>query len=139
MTPGQLRAMADEMERSAAGIDADEHERRLAMVRGGAPDEGAGGAAGTVNPTVRHVEVDGIPVDVDMRVVSDVRTMRTIGRARKGTDEDATFAALELFDRILGDQRGRVERELSDADGFCGVDRYVSFAMRLFEEVGAKN
>lgn len=155
MTPAQLRAMADEMESKSVGITADEHERRISVVRGGAPDETSReherelekmweDAAPTSDETkdpgyMRHVTVDGIKVDVDMRVIMDIRTMRIIGRARKGSDEDATFASIELFDRILGDQREEVEAALSDEDGFCPVDQYVTFAMRLFEEVGAKN
>lgn len=137
MTPAQLRAMADEKEARSGGITADEHERRLSVVRGEAPEEAP--TEVPADTTVRHAVVDGIEIDVDMRTIMDIRTMRIIGRARKGSDEDATFAAIELFDRLLGDQRERVERELSDADGFCPVERYVSFAMRLFEEVGAKN
>ena len=110
MTPDQLRAMADEME------------------------------GGGVRPGyMRRVEVDGITVDVDMRVISDIRTMRIIADVQGRDDTASAFAAIRLFDRILGDQRERVEKALSDADGYCPVDRYVNFAMRLFEAVGAKN
>ena len=110
MTPDQLRAMADEME------------------------------GGGVRPGyMRRVEVDGITVDVDMRVIADIRTMRIIADVQGRDDAESAFAAIKLFDRILGDQREAVEKALSDADGFCPVDRYVNFAMRLFEAVGAKN
>lgn len=110
MTPDQLRAMADEM-------------------------EGEGKRPGYM----RRVEVDGITVDVDMRVISDIRTMRIIAEMHGKDDSESAFAAIKLFDRILGEQRDAVEKALSDADGFCPVERYVSFAMRLFEAVGAKN
>ncbi|MDM8162412.1 hypothetical protein [Collinsella intestinalis] len=110
MTPEQLRAMADEM-------------------------EGAGQRPGYM----RRVEVDGIEVDVDMRIIADIRTMRIIADVQGRDDTASAFAAIRLFDRILGDQRGMVEKALSDADGYCPVDRYVTFAMRLFEAVGAKN
>lgn len=110
MTPDQLRAMADEME---------DGERRPGYMR--------------------HVEVDGIEVDVDMRIIADIRTMRIIADVQGKDDSESAFAAIRLFDCILGDQRERVEKALSDADGFCPVDRYVTFAMRLFEAVGAKN
>lgn len=110
MTPAQLRAMADEM-------------------------EGGGARPGYM----RRVEVDGITVDVDMRVIADIRTMRIIADVQGKNDADSAFAAIKLFDRILGDQREMVEKALSDADGYCPVDRYVNFAMRLFEAVGAKN
>ena len=110
MTPEQLRAMADEME-------------------GGDKRPGY----------MRHVTVDGIAVDVDMRVITDIRTMRIIADVQGRDDAESAFAAIRLFDRILGAQRETVEAALSDEDGFCPVERYVTFAMRLFEEVGAKN
>lgn len=110
MTPDQLRAMADEME--------GEDKRPGYM---------------------RRVEVDGIAVDVDMRVIADIRTMRIIADVQGKDDAESAFAAIRLFDRILGDQREAVERALSDADGYCPVERYVAFAMKLFEAVGAKN
>lgn len=110
MTPEQLRAMADEM-------------------------EGGGARPGYM----RRVEVDGIEVDVDMRIIADIRTMRIIADVQGKDDTESAFAAIRLFDRILGDQRDAVENELSDEDGFCPVERYVGFAMRLFEAVGAKN
>ena len=88
---------------------------------------------------MRCVEVDGIEVDVDMRIIADIRTMRIIADVQGRDDTASAFAAIRLFDRILGDQRERVEAALSDADGYCPVERYVNFAMRLFEAVGAKN
>ena len=111
MTPEQLRAMADAM-------------------------EGAG--AGDAGGSVRHVEVGGIHVDVDMRVLGDVRTLRLVRDAQKGGERGA-FAALDLFDRMLGDQREAVEKELSDEDGFCSSEAYMRFCTELFEAVGAKN
>ena len=127
MTPAQLRAMADEMEAKTHGITADEHERALEkMWEGAAPTSDEPKRPGYM----RRVEVDGIEVDVDMRIIADVQ-----GK----DDSESAFAAIRLFDRILGDQRERVEKALSDADGYCPVDRYVNFAMRLFEAVGAKN
>lgn len=150
MTPEQLRAMADEMESRSVGITADEHERRLSVVRGGAGRdteralekmyEDAARLDDAPRPGyMRHTEVDGISVDVDMRVIKDIRTMRIIADVQGKDDAESAFAAIKLFDRILGDQREEVEKALSDDDGFCPVDRYVTFAMRLFEAVGAKN
>ena len=110
MTPDQLRAMADEMEGG---------ERRPGYMR--------------------RAEVDGIEVDVDMRIIADIRTMRIIADVQGKDDDESAFAAIRLFDRILGDQREAVEKALSDEDGFCPVEKYVTFAMRLFEAVGAKN
>lgn len=110
MTPDQLRAMADEME-------------------GGEKRPGY----------MRRVTVDGIDVDVNMRIIADIRTMRIIADVQGKDNSESAFAAIKLFDRILGDQREAVEAALSDADGYCPVERYVTFAMRLFEAVGAKN
>ena len=110
MTPDQLRAMADELEGD---------EKRPGYMR--------------------RVEVDGIALDVDMRVLKDVRTMRMLAEIRRCPEEESAFAILELFDRILGDQRAEVERALADADGFCESDRYLVFCNRVFEAVGAKN
>lgn len=131
MTPAQLRALADEMERPS-GIDAEEHERRIEAIRGGKSPESRGPGY------MRHVEIDGIPLDIDMRAVTDIRTTRTIAKVQKG-GADAAFAAIELFDRILGDQVGRVEAALGDEDGYCSAERYSDFAARIFEAVGAKN
>ena len=136
MTPERLRAMADEMEAKTPGITADEHTRALEkMWEGAAPTSDEPKRPGYM----RRVEVDGITVDVDMRVISDIRTMRIIADVQGKDDSESAFAAIRLFDRILGDQREAVEAALSDADGFCPVERYVEFAMRLFEAVGAKN
>ena len=136
MTPAQLRAMADEMEAKTPGITADEHERALEkMWEGSAPTSDEPKRPGYM----RLVTVEGITVDVDMRVIADIRTMRIIADVQGKDDSESAFAAIRLFDRILGDQREMVEKALSDADGFCPVDRYVTFAMRLFEAVGAKN
>lgn len=154
LTPEQLRAIADEMEARGKGITSDEHERRVSAIRGGKPyepqrDDGISiermresaaklDAAAIRADCVRHVVIDGIPLDIDMRMVSDIRTMRMIGEIQKG-GEGSTFAAVELFDRILGDQREAVEDALSDADGYCPADAYCEFAVRIFEAVGAKN
>ena len=139
MTPAQLRAMADEMETRARGVTAEEHERRLSVVRGEVADETADAPDAARPGYMRHATVDGIDVDVDMRVIKDIRTMRIIADVQGKDDAESAFAAIRLFDRILGDRREEVEAALSDEDGFCPVDRYVTFAMRLFEEVGAKN
>ena len=108
MTPDQLRALADEMEADA---------------RPG---------------YMRRIEIDGIPLEIDMRAMADIHALRAIGEIQKG-GEGSTFAAVELFDRILGDQREAVEDALSDADGYCPADAYCEFAVRIFEAVGAKN
>ena len=136
MTPAQLRAMADEMEGKTPDDARRDHERALEkMWEGAAPTSDEPKRPGYM----RRVEVDGIEVDVDMRIIADIRTMRIIADVQGRDDTASAFAAIRLFDRILGDQREAVEAALSDADGYCPVDRYVDFAMRIFEAVGAKN
>lgn len=151
ITPEQLRAMADKIEAKSCGITAEEHERRIRAARGEDWDEATRVTEKTWESAakldeepkrpgyMRRVEVDGITVDVDMRVIADIRTMRIIADVQGKDDAESAFAAIKLFDRILGDQREDVEAALSDEDGFCPVERYVTFAMRLFEAVGAKN
>lgn len=136
MTPEQLRELAAQMEEGRAGADADEHERRISVIRGDKPAEAGEEEARPGN--MRRIEVDGIPLDIDMRAVSDIRTLRAIGEIQKGGN-GSTFAAVELFDRILGDCREAVEAALSDEDGYCPADAYCDFAVRIFEAVGAKN
>lgn len=87
---------------------------------------------------IRHVEVDGIGVDVDMRVVGDIRTLRLVGKAGKDGSE-GFFATVELFDTVLGDQVERVERALADGSGNVPAAKYLAFCERVFEAVGAKN
>lgn len=136
MTPDQLRALADEMEARPSGVDADEHERRIEAIRGGKTGEASG--TGASPGYMRRIEIDGITLDIDMRAMADIRTLRAIGEIQKG-GEGSTFAAVELFDRILGDGQEAVEAALSDEDGYCPADKYCEFAVRIFEAVGAKN
>lgn len=110
LTPERLRAMADEME----------------------------GREPARPGYMRRVEVDGIALDVDMRVVKDVRTLRLVGEIQKG-GPDSAFKMLDLFDLLLGDKRAEVEGKLADADGFTDAERYMAFCEKVFEAVGAKN
>lgn len=134
-TPEQLRAMADEMEaKRGAGITADEHERRLSVIRGGVEYEQEQQEPGCIN----HVEVDGIALDIDMRRVKDLRTLRLVAEVQKG-GSDSLAATLELADFVLGDQREKVERAVTDKDGFIDAVKYTDVFAKLFEAVGAKN
>lgn len=117
LTPEQLRELADKMEQEGGGaIDYNDLTEQ-------------------VKPYVRIVELDGIKVKIDMRRVKDYRTVAMVARINKGE----TFAAVELFDFLLGDEQDKVIERLSDADGFCDVETFVTFCTRLLEEVGAKN
>lgn len=134
MTPAQLRRLADEMEAGASrGISADEHERRLSAIRGFSEVEEP------VAPGyMRHVEVDGIRLDIDMRRVKDLRTLRLVAKINE-KGPGSLQATLDLADFILGDQREKVEAVATDSDGFVDAERYTSIFMKLFQEVGAKN
>lgn len=89
-------------------------------------------------PTVRTVEVDGVTVDVDMRVIKDIRTVRKLREIERLGDRGG-MEALDLFDRVLGDQAERVIDALSDEDGYCSVEAYSTFVGHVFRAVGAKN
>lgn len=146
MTPEQLRALADEMEREPSGIYADEHERRIKALRGGkerSPERELEkmreeAASEKRSEHVRHVEVDGIPLDIDMRRVKDLRTLRLVADVQKG-GSGSLAATLELADFVLGDQRAKVERAVTDEDGFVDAVKYTEVFTKLFEAVGAKN
>lgn len=135
MTPEQLRAMADEMEAKTPGITANEHERALEKMWEGA-------ASTSDEPKrpgyMRTVDVDGVTVDVDMRVVGDIRTLRLIAAVDKG-GPDAVQNIMRLFDRLFGEQQDRIIDALSDEDGFCSAHRFTEFCVHLLNEVGAKN
>ena len=135
MTPAQLRAMADEMEVNTSGITAREHERALEkMWEGAAPTSDEPKRPGYM----RTVDVDGITVDVDMRVVGDIRTLRLIASVDRG-GPDAVQNIMRLFDRLFGEQQDRIIDALSDDDGFCSAQRFTEFCVHLLSEVGAKN
>lgn len=127
--------MADAMEAKTPGITANEHERALEKMWEGA-------ASTSDEPKrpgyMRTVEVDGVTVEVDMRVVGDIRTLRLIAAVDKG-GPDAVQNIMRLFDRLFGDQQDRIIDALSDDDGFCPAQRFTEFCVHLLNEVGAKN
>lgn len=115
ITPEMLREMAEKMERG----DGDVLDFEPAKPK----------------PYVRHVDVDGVSIDIDMRRVKDYRAMSLIAKVEAGD----SFAAITLFDFLLGDQRESAIEQLSDDDGFCDAERFVAFCARLLDAVGAKN
>ena len=117
LTPEQLRELADKIEQEGSrAIECSDSTEQ-------------------VKPYVRIVELDGIKVKIDMRRVKDYRTVALIARIDKGE----SFAAVELFDFLLGNERDKVIDALSDADGFCDAETFIKFCTRLLEKVGAKN
>lgn len=95
----------------------------------------ASGAKREKKPYIRDVEIDGVKLSIDMRRVKDYRTMSLLAKV-EGGDE---FAAVSLFDFILGDNRDAAIEALSDEDGFCDATRFADFCSRVFEACGAKN
>lgn len=86
-----------------------------------------------------RVSVGGVDLSIDRRAVKDIRTFRLIGEVEKGGSR-APFAAVELFDFILGDeQRRAVEKELADEAGFVDSDRYALLLMELLNSLELKN
>lgn len=97
----------------------------------------ASGKAGerAIEPTKREVTIDGVAVTVDMRKVKDYRTLSLIS----AVDGGDTLAAVRLFEFILGDQRDKVVKALTDDTDYCDAERVMAFCSKLMERVGAKN
>lgn len=85
-----------------------------------------------------NVKVEGIELSIDSRVLDDINTLRLIKTINRGGDE-GTFAALDLFDLMLGDDVAKVEKHLADKDGYCSAESYSKFCAKVFQEVGGKN
>ncbi len=120
ITPEMLREMAAKIERG--------DDKVLDIERGDIK-------AVAEKPYIRHVGIDGASVDIDMRRVRDYRAMSLIAKVEAGD----SFAAISLFEFLLGDQKDSAIEQLSDADGFCDAERFVQFCGKLLNEVGAKN
>lgn len=86
----------------------------------------------------KPVEVDGLELDIDMRAVEDIRTLRLIAKVEK-EGEEGVFAAVDLFDFILGDQVEKVMDHLKDEEGFVPSTAYSAFCADVLKAVGAKN
>lgn len=113
ITPEKLRELADKME-----SDKD------------------GGFEVVVPPrNIRHIEVDGIDLDIDARRLRDYRTMSLIAKVEGGD----MFAAIQLFDFLLGDQREKAIKAMTDEDDFCDAAKFVDFCGKVMDAAGAKN
>lgn len=86
----------------------------------------------------KRVEVDGLELDIDMRAVEDIRTLRLIAKVEK-EGEEGVFAAVDLFDFVLGDQVEKVMDHLKDEEGFVPSTAYSTFCANVLKAVGAKN
>lgn len=85
---------------------------------------------------VRHVEIDGIAIDVDMRRIKDYRAMSLIAEFDEGND---AMAMVRLFDFVLGKDRDRVIKAFTDDDDYCDPAKVSNFCAELLKECGAKN
>lgn len=123
ITPDQLRELADKIE--------DSGQHRMAHEVVDALQE----KVVSMRPHIRHVEVDGVSIDIDMRRVRDYRALSLIAKVEAGD----SFAAITLFEFLLGNQKDAAIEQLSDEGGFCDAERFVKFCGKLLTEVGAKN
>lgn len=82
---------------------------------------------------MKHIEVDGLELDIDMAAVTDIKTMRLAAASA-----DNPLKTIEFFDAVLGDCSEMVEEHLSKG-GHCSAEDYLAFATRVLEAVGAKN
>lgn len=113
ITPEQLREIAAKMEA--------ESEQAFEVV--------------TPPANIRHIEVDGIELDIDLRRLKDYRTMSLIAKVEGGD----MFAAIQLFDFLLGDQRDKAIKAMTDESDFCDATKFVEFCGKVLDAAGAKN
>ena len=112
-------------------------EERAELLR--ALSEANGQEAKKPEQNALRVSVDGVDLSIDRRAVKDIRTFRLIGEVEQGGSR-APFAAVELFDFLLGDeQRRAVEKELADEAGFVDSDRYALLLVKLLSSPELKN
>lgn len=77
-----------------------------------------------------NFEVRGIPLSVEEEVFDDYRTLRLFARIRK----DDTFAAVELFERVFGEEQVDNLIEQLEQDGTCKASDFVEFAFEAIDE-----
>lgn len=113
ITPEQLREMAAKMEV--------ESEQAFEVV--------------TPPANIRHIEVDGIALDIDVRRIKDYRTLSLIAKVEGGD----MFAAIQLFDFLLGDQRDKAVKAMTDESDYCDAEAFMGLCSKVLEAAGAKN
>ena len=135
MTPELLRAMADEMEAKTPGITANEHERALEKIwEGAAPTGDEPKRPGYM----RTVDVDGITVDVDMRVVA---TSGPSASSRRSTRAVPTRCRTSCASSTASSASSRTGLSTRSAmmTGSAPPSDSLSSVSHLLSEVGAKN
>lgn len=113
ITPEQLREMAAKMEA--------EGDRGFVVVE---PQD-----------SIRHIEVDGVSLDIDVRRLKDYRTLSLIAKVEGGDQ----FAAIQLFDFLLGDQRDKAVKAMTDENDYCDAGAFLKLCSKVLEAAGAKN
>ena len=82
------------------------------------------------------VEVDGIKLDVDARIFSDMRFLFLYGRLADPApkDESAALDMAKLVQLVFGDDTERVLQELAERNGgFVGTEEFGDFIGKLTE------
>lgn len=76
----------------------------------------------------RDVDIDGLTVTVDSRLMNDWRFVRML----RSADSD-TLAIVDVVDRVFGDQMPAIEAHLADEDGFVDAEKVGDFLRQALE------
>ena len=92
------------------------------------------------NGTVKHIEVDGIEMDVDLKRFEDPRFAYALGKMVDETVSatDRMKYASSMLDTLFGDDTYRIMCELADG-GVLSLDRWNAFYSDVMDAVKAKN
>ena len=94
------------------------------------------------NPNVKHVEIQGIKLDVDMDKLADPRFSYIIGKMTDSelNDVEKLPWVNRWFDMLLGDNAYRVMCEVADKNGGkLSIAEWNDFFGDVLEAVNAKN
>ena len=94
------------------------------------------------NPNVKHIEVQGIKLDVDMERLNDPRVTYVMGKL--ADDELNDFQKLtwvnRMFDTLFGDKSYKFMCQLAEQhDGKLSPEQWNDFFGDVLEAVNAKN
>ena len=94
------------------------------------------------NPNIKHIEVSGIKLDVDMERLQDPRFSYVMGKLTD--DELNEFDKLKwvnrMFDTLFGDKSYKLMCQMAEQhDGKLTVEQWNDFFGDVLEAVNAKN
>lgn len=94
------------------------------------------------NPNIKHIEVSGIKLDVDMERLQDPRFSYVMGKLTD--DELNEFQKLtwvnRMFDTLFGDKSYKLMCQMAEQhDGKLTVEQWNDFFGDVLEAVNAKN